>query len=92
MDLFRRLFCCVLCPFYSCFVLEVEDAVPSENEELFDISNILWSPKFEAVPLTTFPSIVGPFKLEADMHEVGPTSFDNEGMFQIFGFVESCVS
>ena len=86
MDLFRRLYCCVLCPFYSCFVLEVEDDFPSGSEELFDICLF---PKLEAVPLTAFPSTAGPFKLEADTQEFKPTSFDNEGMLQILGFVES---
>jgi hypothetical protein len=89
LDLFRKLRSCALCPFYSCFVLEVEDALPSESEELFDISNICLSPKLEAVPLNTFPSIAGPYKLEADIQELEPISFDNEGIFQTFGFVES---
>jgi hypothetical protein len=43
------------------------------------------SPKLEAVSVTTFPNIAGPFKLEADTQELKPISFDNEGMFQTFG-------
>ncbi|XP_065580589.1 zinc finger protein ZFP2-like isoform X6 [Artemia franciscana] len=56
---------------------EAEQALPSEGEELFDISNICLTPKFEDV---SFPSSTGPFKLEADTQEFEPTGFDNEGV------------
>jgi len=69
-------FATVLFCLYSFFVLEVEDALPGESEELFEISNSCLSPKHGG-----FPDILGSFKFEADNQKLEPTCFDNESKF-----------
>jgi hypothetical protein len=65
---------CVSCPFYLYFLSEVEEAFPTNHEELFDFPNHLLSLKRE------------PYKLEPDTQELGSTCLDNEGTSQVFGF------
>jgi hypothetical protein len=76
----------ILYLFYLYFVLEDEYAPRNEYEELFDISDHLLSPKHEDAPLTTFPGIAEPCKLEVDTHELGATCSDNKGTCLTFVF------
>ncbi|XP_065577451.1 uncharacterized protein LOC136038263 [Artemia franciscana] len=57
---------------------EVEDALPSDHEELFDFPNHLLSHKREYVPVDTFCSFSGPCKLEPDTQELSSTCFDRK--------------
>ena len=76
----------VWCLFYICFLSEVEEALPSYHEELFDFPTHLLSPNTDDVPVSTFCCFSGPCKLEPDTQELGSTCFDSEGTSQESGF------
>jgi len=77
----------VLCPFYLYFLSEVEEALPSDHEELFDFPNHLLSFKREDVPVGTFGCFSQSCKLDPDNQELGSTCFDSEGTSPAFVFV-----
>ncbi|XP_065572871.1 endothelial zinc finger protein induced by tumor necrosis factor alpha-like isoform X2 [Artemia franciscana] len=57
---------------------EVEEALPSDHEELFDFPTHILSPNRDDVPVSTFCCFSGPCKLEPDTQELGSTCFDSE--------------
>ncbi|XP_065582308.1 uncharacterized protein LOC136041546 isoform X2 [Artemia franciscana] len=57
---------------------EVEEALPSDHEELFDFPNQLLSFKREDVPVGTFGCFSQPCKLEPDTQELGSACCDSE--------------
>jgi hypothetical protein len=59
--------------------LEVEDTLPSDIKKWVDISGPLLFPKLEDGPVTTFPSISVPRKLEPESQEFGLTSISDQG-------------
>ena len=67
------------------FVSEVKEAFPSDNEEFFDFSTNVLSPKMEYVPVGSLCGFSGPCKLEPDSPELGSMCFDSEGTSQVFG-------
>ena len=75
---------CVLCQFFFNFVSELENALPSNSDELFDVQDFFTSPKHEIVPFGSLSIYSGRYKLESDTQELGSICFDNEGTSQIF--------
>ncbi|KAK2720164.1 hypothetical protein QYM36_004159, partial [Artemia franciscana] len=59
---------------------EVEDALPSHNEEVFGVPNLLLFPKREDIALGNFTEFSGPCKLQPDTQESGSTSTDSQGV------------
>ncbi|XP_065575106.1 zinc finger protein with KRAB and SCAN domains 1-like isoform X2 [Artemia franciscana] len=57
---------------------EVEDALPSHNEEVFGVPNLLLFPKREDIALGNFTEFSGPCKLQPDTQESGSTSTDSQ--------------
>jgi hypothetical protein len=76
----------LLCLFNLKFVLEAEDALPSDLEKPFPFPNHLLSPKREDVPLLNLPSISGPCKFEYDTQEFQPKCSNNEGISETLCF------
>ena len=77
---------CVLCHFYLNFVSELEDTLPNNSEEVFDVPDFCMSPKREVVPFGSLSSYSERYKLDSDTQELGSICFDNEGTSQIFFF------
>jgi hypothetical protein len=78
---------------FNCFVLEVEDSLPSDNDEILGIPKSCLFPKCEDVPFGNFPGFSGPCKLQPDTQEYGATSFDSQGISEIYFFLfESNIS
>jgi hypothetical protein len=75
-----------LCHFYLNFVSELENPLPSNSEELFDVQDFFTSPNEEIVPVGSLSSYSGRYKLESGTQELGSTCFDNEGASQICMF------
>jgi hypothetical protein len=73
----------VLCHFYLNFVSELENPLPINSEELFDVPDFCTSPKREVVSFGSLSSYSGRYKLEPDNQEFGSTCFNNEGTSKI---------
>jgi hypothetical protein len=61
--------------------LEVEGALPSDIKKHADSSDPFLFPKLEDCPMSTFPSISVPFKLEPDSQELDSTSITDQGKY-----------
>ena len=86
--MFDELYCLIFVgQLYLYFVLEVEDASPSHNEEVLAIPNLFLFPKREDVPLSNFPGFSGPCKLQPDTQGSSATSFNSQGISQKFLFI-----
>ncbi|XP_065563887.1 zinc finger protein 501-like [Artemia franciscana] len=59
---------------------EIEETLPSDNEELFDFPSSLLSPKREDVPLSTSGCFSVPCKLEPETDDLRSPFLDNEDM------------
>jgi hypothetical protein len=59
--------------------LEVDGALPSDIKKHADSSDPFLFPKIEDGPMSTFPSILVPFKPQPDSQELGSTSITDQG-------------
>ena len=75
---------------YLNFFLEIEDALPGDDEKPFHFPNPLLSPKLEDVRLHNLASILRPCKFEYGTQE--SKCSNNEGTFKILCFIEICRS